>query len=99
MADDEQPVGTDELLAAVSEALDDATTDEAAAVAAAIGAHVRDREAAMAAAAEAEDAGPNWTDEKWTFAGRVERKRGRGVRVPSTAPASPWSAAGRIDRM
>ena len=75
---------------------DDADDAEAAAIAAAVAAHIRDGELAAAAAAAAEDDG--WQGNRWSFAGRVARLRGRSVRVPTNAPTDPWTAAGRADR-
>lgn len=72
----------------------DADAREAAAIAAAVGAHIRDQEAAAAAAADEE----TWDGERWSFAGRVERLQRRTVRVPGDAPTDAWSAAGRTDR-
>lgn len=74
---------------------DDADADEAAAIAAAVGAHIRDQEAA-AAAAESDE--PSWEGERWTFAGRVEGTQSRSVRVPHGVPTDAWTAAGRTDR-
>ena len=71
--------------------------DEAAAIAAAIAAHQHDRVAAAAAAA-ADEHGDEWTDRRWSFAGRLSAVRGRPARVPETAPSDPWTAAGRSDR-
>jgi hypothetical protein len=73
----------------------DADPEEAAAIAAAVGAHVRELEAAAAAAETDAD---DWTGERWTFAGRVEGLSGRSVRPPDGAPRDPWTAAGRADR-
>ena len=70
--------------------------DEAAAIAAAIAAHQHDRVAAAAAAAD--EHGEEWTDRRWSFAGRLSAVRGRPARVPETAPSDPWTAAGRSDR-
>ena len=78
--------------------LDDANDAEAAAIAVAVAAHLRDREAAAAAAADG-DAEPSWDGDRWSFAGRVERLQGRSVRVSDGAPADPWTAAGRSDRL
>lgn len=72
----------------------DADASEAAAIAAAVGAHLRDQEVAAAASDEEE----MWSGRRWSFAGRVERLQSRTVRVPSNAPRSAWSAAGRTDR-
>jgi predicted NBD/HSP70 family sugar kinase len=83
------------LLEAVSAAVPNATTAEAAAIAVAIGAHVRDGEVA-AAAGDDETA---WTGREWPFSGRVEQTQQRTVRVRTDAPADAWSAAGRTDRM
>jgi hypothetical protein len=88
------------LLEAVSAAVPNATTAEAAAIAVAIGAHVRDGEvAAAAAAAAAGDDETAWTGREWPFSGRVEQTQKRTVRVRTDAPADAWSAAGRTDRM
>ena len=76
---------------------DDANDAEAAAIAVAVAAHLRDREAAAAAAED--DSAPSWDGNRWSFAGRVERLQGRSVRVPDGAPADPWAAAGRSDRL
>lgn len=75
---------------------DDASDEEAAAIAAAVQSHVSAL-AAAAAAAEDDDT-TDWTDGKWTFAGRVEGLGGRSVRVPDGAPTDAWSAAGRRER-
>ncbi|AGB16458.1 hypothetical protein Halru_1859 [Halovivax ruber XH-70] len=72
-----------------------ATPAETAAIAAVIGAHLRDQEAA-AAAAGAED--ETWDGERWAFAGRLDALGERSARVPAGAPTDPWSAAGRTDR-
>ncbi|WP_256531111.1 hypothetical protein [Halovivax cerinus] len=72
-----------------------ATPSETAAIVAAIGAHLRDREAA-AAAAESSDT--TWDGQRWAFAGRTGALQGRSTRVPSAAPTDPWTAAGRTDR-
>ena len=73
------------------------TPDEAAAIAAVIAAHRHDR--AVAAAAAATDGHVDeWTDRRWSFAGRLSAVRGRPARVPETAPSDPWTAAGRSDR-
>ncbi|WP_418285660.1 hypothetical protein [Halorubrum sp. DTA46] len=78
---------------------EDADDAEAAAIAAAVGAHLRDGElAAVAAAAEATEAGWDGDGKRWSFAGRVDRLSGRTVRVPASAPTDPWTAAGRADR-
>lgn len=74
---------------------DNASPSEAAAIMAAIGAHLRDQEAAAAAA---EDDGPTWQGRKWAFAGRLESVAGTGHRVPDGAPTDAWAAAGRTDR-
>ncbi|RAW44435.1 acc operon protein [Halorubrum sp. 48-1-W] len=73
---------------------DDADDAEAAAIAVAVAAHLRDREAAAAA----DDEATGWHGDRWGFAGRLESVRGRRARVPETAPADPWTAAGRLDR-
>lgn len=87
------------LVAAVAEAVPDATDQEAAAIAVAVGAHLRDRErAAAAAAGDTRSDGPDWAGEEWSFAGRVERTLRRSVRVRSDAPTDRWTAADRIDR-
>ncbi|QKG92765.1 hypothetical protein EXE43_00935 [Halorubrum sp. SS5] len=75
---------------------DDARDDEAAAIAAAVAAHLRDGELAAAAAAEGTEDGRD--EDRWAFAGRIERLHRRRVRVPADAPADPWTAAGRSDR-
>ena len=75
---------------------DDARDDEAAAIAAAVAAHLRDGE--LAAAAAASDADDGRDEDRWAFAGRIERLHRRRVRVPADAPADPWTAAGRSDR-
>jgi len=75
---------------------DDAGDAEAAAIAAAVAAHLRDGELAAAAAETDEEDG--WDGKRWSFAGRVDRLRGRSRRVPTTAPTDPWTAAGRADR-
>lgn len=72
-----------------------ATPAETAAIAAAIGAHLRDREAAAAAA---EDEAETWDGKRWSFAGRTDALQGRPDRVPASAPTDPWAAAGRSDR-
>lgn len=74
---------------------DDASPTEAAAIVAAIGAHVRDQEAA-AAAAERDEV--TWHGRKWAFAGRLASVRGATARVPDEAPTDAWTAAGRTDR-
>ena len=76
---------------------DDATDEEAAAIAAAIGAHLRDRGAATAAAAE-DDETETWTDKRWSFAGRLRGLQGRAARVPERAPTDAWAASGRTNR-
>ncbi|MFC5278013.1 hypothetical protein ACFPM1_04435 [Halorubrum rubrum] len=76
---------------------DDADDEEAAAIAVAVGAHLRDR-AVAADAAATEDDESGWRGDRWGFAGRLESVRGRRARVPETAPAEPWAAAGRLDR-
>lgn len=73
----------------------DASDDEAAAIAAAVSAHLAALEAAAAADASEND---TWTDEKWTFAGRMGRLQQRTVRVPDAAPRDAWTAASRTDR-
>jgi len=73
------------------------TPDEAAAIAAVIAATHHDR-AAAAAATAADEHGDEWTDRRWSFAGRLSAVRGRPARVPETAPSDPWTAAGRSDR-
>jgi len=74
---------------------DDADDAEAAAIAAAVAAHLRDGELAAAAAADGDG---GWDGKRWSFAGRVDRLRGRAVHVPTHAPTDPWTAAGRLDR-
>jgi len=74
----------------------DATDAEAAAIVAAVAAHLRDGELAAAAAAEESDDG--WDGKRWSFTGRIDQLRGRSIRVPTTAPTDPWTAAGRADR-
>ncbi|MFC6785482.1 acc operon protein [Halobaculum halobium] len=76
---------------------DDADDEEAAAILAAVGAHVRDSEAAAAAAAEG-DAEDTWDGKRWAFAGRLDALGGRGARVPRGAPTDAWTASGRADR-
>lgn len=71
---------------------------EAAAVAAAIGAHLRDRER-TAAAADGARADEGWSGERWRFADRLALSNDAGVRIPSTLPRDPWTAAGRTDRL
>jgi len=73
---------------------DAASADEAAAIAVAIGAHLSDRERAVAAGESTE----GWRDRQWRFAGRIEGTSRRTVRVPMDAPTDPWAAAGRVDR-
>lgn len=90
----------DSLVAAVADAVTDADADEAAAIAVAIGAHLRDGEqAAAAAAATADEDVPAWENRRWSYSGRVGRKHRRIVKIPGNAPADPWVAAGRADRM
>jgi hypothetical protein len=76
---------------------DDARDDEAAAIAAAVAAHLRDGELAAAAAAGG-DADDGRDEDRWGLAGRIDRLHRRRVRVPTGAPADPWTAAGRSDR-
>jgi hypothetical protein len=73
----------------------DASEDEAAAIAAAVSAHLAALEAAAAAAAGDDR---DWTGDRWTFAGRLDRLQRRTVRVPGDAPRDAWTAAGRTDR-
>ncbi len=87
----------DALVADVAASLPAATPAETAAVAAAIGAHIRDQEAA-AAAADAESE-PSWDGLRWAFAGRTRQLQGRAERVSENAPTDPWTAAGRTDRL
>jgi hypothetical protein len=95
----EDRTGTDAaLLAAIAAELENADADEAAAIAVALGAHLSDRERAAAAAAT-DDATPDWEGRRWAYAGRLGRKHGRHVRVPESAPADPWAAASRADRL
>jgi hypothetical protein len=75
----------------------DATPKEAAAIAAAIGAHLRDQEAAAAAAAGASGEPDTWDGKRWQFAGRVEGLTGVTRRVPGHAPTDEWTALGRMD--
>jgi hypothetical protein len=70
---------------------DDADSAEAAAIVAALRAHV------AAGEADADDEGPAWAGEKWTFAGRVEGLQHRRVRVPTHASRDAWTAAGRTE--
>lgn len=72
----------------------DADPSEAAAIAAAVGAHLRDTEAAAAAASDEE----TWDEKRWAFAGKVENLQGRRLRIPQGAPTNGWAAAGRTDR-
>ena len=75
---------------------DDADPEEAAAIIAAIGAHIRDQEAAAAAAEGDEE---TWQGRQWTFVGRIEALQGRSLqRVPEGAPTDAWTAASRADR-
>jgi hypothetical protein len=75
----------------------DADESEAAAIVAAVGAHIRDQEAAAAAAEGEEEA--TWEDDRWAFAGRVESIQRRTVRVRDGTPQDAWTAAGRSDRL
>ncbi len=75
----------------------DADDEEAAAIVAAVGAHLRDREAAAAAAAE-DETEADWTERRWSFAGRLAATGDRRRRVPTSAPTDAWTAAGRADR-
>jgi hypothetical protein len=77
---------------------DDADDAEAAAIAAAVAAHLRDGELAAATAAEATEDGWDGDGKRWSFAGRIDRLSGRSVRVPTSAPTDPWTAAGRVER-
>lgn len=96
------PDGTETPASAVTPAdlrgLDSADAVEAAAVAAAIGAHLRDRERALAGA-DGEDESAGWSGQRWAYADRLARDRDRGIRIPATAPTDPWAAAGRSDRL
>jgi hypothetical protein len=92
----EEPAALPEI-ATLLDGLESAESDEAAAVAAAIGAHLRDQ-AAAAAAADGEEP-PDWSGRKWAYADRLDRDRGRGVRVADGTPVDPWAAAGRADRL
>lgn len=94
-ADTNRPTGDASVLDGLS-IPDDADDAEAAAIAVAVAAHLRDCEAAAAAARDAE---PSWNGKRWSFAGRIERLQGRTVRVPDDAPTEPWAAAGRSDRL
>ena len=77
----------------------DATPSEAAAISAAMGAHIRDQQAAAAAAADgAEDEADDWDGERFAFAGRLESVGPNAGRVPRSVPTDRWSAAGRTDR-
>ena len=73
-----------------------ADPDEAAAIAAAVGAHLRAEAAAVAAAADEEQA--DWEGQRWAYAGRLDGVRRRPRRVPECAPTDGWTAAGRADR-
>ncbi|QAU13439.1 hypothetical protein EKH57_12355 [Halorubrum sp. BOL3-1] len=77
---------------------DDAGDDEAAAIVAAVAAHLRDGELAAAAAAAAAASDDGCDEDRWGFAGRIDRLHRRRVRVPVDAPPDPWTAAGRSDR-
>jgi hypothetical protein len=70
----------------------DATAEEAAAIAAAVSAYLAD-EAADAGATDGQ------SRDRWAFAGRVAALQGRSVRVSDSAPADPWTAAGRSRRL
>lgn len=74
----------------------DADESEAAAIVAAVGAHLRDQEAAAAAA---EDQEATWEDSRWAFTGRIESLQSRTVRVRNGTPTDAWTAAGRTDRL
>lgn len=78
---------------------DDATEAEAAAIAAAIGAHLRDRDVALAAAAAETGEAKTWDGKRFAFAGRTERVTGTLRRVPRNAPTDDWTAAGRLDNL
>ena len=77
---------------------EDADEDETAAIAAAVNAYVRMQ---VLAAAEDDDgeAEREWTDRRWSFAGRIGGVQRRRVRVPRYAPTDPWTASGRTRRM
>jgi hypothetical protein len=85
--------------AEIASALDvpaDATADETAAIVAVVGAHLRDQEAAAAAA---DDGGTeSWNSSRWTFAGRMDALQGRTERVPNGAPRDEWTASSRSRR-
>ena len=100
MAADTDSAVDAELVAEIAAQLDDASTDEAAAIAVAVGAHLTDRQRAVAAAAAAAaaDDDDSWDGKQWSFSGRVEAVQKRSVRVRSDAPTDPWSAAGRTER-
>ena len=76
---------------------EDADEDETAAIAAAVNAYVRAQ--VLAAAAENDDEERQWTDHRWSFAGRIGGVQRRRVRVPRYAPTDPWTASGRTRRM
>jgi len=86
-------------VAAIADAVPDATTDEAAAIAVVLGAHMTDQQRTAAAAA-GDDQQPSWKGKQWQFAGRLEKtiRRG-GVRIRADAPTNEWTAAGRADRL
>jgi len=95
-ADDATPVRSPDALLEELQGLESADATQAAAVAVAIGAHLRDRELIAATAADGAD---GWTGRKWEFADRLDRRRDRGVRIPTRAPSDPWTAAARADRL
>ncbi|MFQ3318708.1 MAG: hypothetical protein ACI8UR_001718 [Natronomonas sp.] len=70
----------------------DADREEAAAIAAAVRAHLASQ------SEEDSEEVPDWTGDRWAFAGRVETLQGRSVRVPREAPRDAWTASGRTDR-
>lgn len=89
--------GSGSLSLSVPKSADEA---EAAAIAAAINAHLR-AEAAAAADDGEGDGGPDWTDTRWVFTGRLRRMGSwapQAHQVPENAPRDPWTAAGRADR-
>ncbi|WP_277553053.1 acc operon protein [Halobaculum limi] len=100
MASDETDDDTADPAAAVLDRLtlpDDADAEETAAIVAAVGAHVRDSEAAAAAAAT-DDGAETWDGKRWAFAGRLDALQGRAARTPENAPTDAWTASGRTDR-